>query len=159
MTDAKTTTELQNQLSLANWQLERAAVQNATLASENRRLRRMTANGGHGRILHRTAADARQIVGWRFANYSVSRRHCLSYGMSRRRWAWAVALLKLAGVLAIDCPHADVFQVDDLDECIRRIDKAVAKVEKSDDLAPLIFRLPKGAVGVKRKAPKPAAYG
>lgn len=158
MKDEKPTTDLQNQLSLANWQLERAAVQNATLASENRRLRRMTANGRQGRILHRTAADARQLVGWRFANYSISRRNALSYGMSRRRWAWAVALLKLAGVLALDCAHADAFLVEDLDECIRRIDKAVAKVEKSDDLAPLVFRLPKGAVAVKRK-PKAVAYG
>ena len=159
MNDAKTHIELQNQLTLANWQLEQATIKNATLASENRRLRRMTANGPQGRILHRTAADARQLVGWRFANYSISRRNALSYGMSRRRWAWGVALLKLAGVLAMDCAHADAFLVDDHDECIKRIDKAVTKVERGDDLAPLIFRLPKGAVGVKRKSKAPMAYG
>lgn len=140
-----TTADLQNEVNMLRWQLERATVQNATLQAENRRLRKMTTNGKQGRILHRAAADARQIVTWRFSNYSVARRACASYGMTRRRWQWAMALLKLAGVLAMD-GHADYFQIDDFEECIRRVDKATAKVERTDDLAPLIFRLPRGAV-------------
>lgn len=137
------TVDLQNQLSLANWQLDRANLQNATLAAENRRLRRMTTNGKQGRILHRAAADARQIVGWRFANYSVSRRNCLSYGMSERRHAWAVALLRVAGILNLDSKWSDAFLVEELDECYQRIDRAVKRVENTG-LSMLIFRMPRG---------------
>ena len=75
-------------------ELQRAQVDLATVRAENRRLRKVTKNGKGGRLLHRAAADARQLVAWRAAGYSVTRRNCEGYGMSRRRWVWAVGLLQ-----------------------------------------------------------------
>jgi hypothetical protein len=133
-------------------QIQRLTVQLATAQAENRRLRRMTANGKQGRILSRAAVDARQVVGWREAGYCVSRRQCTQYGMSERRWMWAVALLKLAGVLAMDCTYADEFAVVDVAEIEQRIARAIRKVE-TNGLSLLEFRLPRGRVkmsGAKR---------
>ena len=107
--------------------------------------RPLPTHGKQARILHRAAADARTIVRWRAAGYCVSRRSCPSYGMAERRWHWAVALLKLAGVLAMDTAYADDFTVDDLDEIEGRIARAVRKVE-GNGLSLLVFRLPKGRV-------------
>ena len=86
----------QNELSMLRLQVAQLTVKTVTAQAENRRLRRLTANSRVGRLLHRTDADARQLCAWRWAGYSVSRDAALSYGMSRRRWHWAVALLERA---------------------------------------------------------------
>ena len=76
------------------------------------------------------AGDARQIVAWRAAGYSVTRRNCESYGMSRRRWVWAVGLLKLARVLGDQVASADTFLLEDVEECAEAIERrAVRAVE------------------------------
>ena len=126
-------------------QNERLQVKIATVQAENRRLRRLTTNGRQGSILHRAMTDAKQIVGWRVAGYCVSRRQCVSYGMSERRWMWAMALLKLAGVIAMECTFADDFLVEDVAEIDSRLDRAVRKVE-GNGLSLLKFRLPKNRV-------------
>jgi hypothetical protein len=144
-----TQTRTTNDLALLRTQLDLAAVKLATVQAENRRLRRMTENGKQGRLLYRTAADARQIVGWRFAGYSVTRRACYGYGMSERRWAWAVALLKVAKVLDINTACVDEFDVADLDEALAQVDRAVTICEQ-EGLARLVFRLPRG----RAKPPK-----
>lgn len=131
------------------WQIRRLEVQVATVQAENRRLRRLTANGRQGRLLERSAHDARQLVAWRFAGYSIARRQAMSYGMSERRWAWALALLKLAGVVAMDTSWADEFLDDDLASVESRIKRAIGKVE-SNGISLLIFRLPKGRARAKR---------
>jgi hypothetical protein len=130
----------QNETQLLRTQLEHATVKLATAQAENRRLRRMTTNGRMGRILHRTAADARQIVGWRFANYSVSRRNCESYGMSQQRWAWAVAMLRAAGVVPYP-GDTDAFIVEDLDAALGMIDQEVKRIESRGDLSRLRMRM------------------
>jgi hypothetical protein len=121
-------------------QLDAAAVKLATVQAENRRLRRMTQNGRLGRILHRTAGDARQLVAWRFAGYSVSRRNCESYGMSQQRWAWAIAMLRAAGIVAYP-GETDTFTVEDRDECIAMIDHEVRRIEGRGDLSRLQMRM------------------
>ncbi len=126
-------------------QNERLQVQIAAVQAENRRLRRMTKTSRQGSILHRATIDARQIVGWRVAGYCVSRRQCVSYGMSERRWMWAMALLKLAGIVPMECTFADDFLVEDVAEIDSRIDRAVRKVE-GNGMSLLKFRLPKGRV-------------
>ncbi|MFN8468579.1 MAG: hypothetical protein U0X20_23675 [Caldilineaceae bacterium] len=116
-----------------------------TLRAENRRLRRLTKNGKQGRILHRAAADAKQLVGWRFAGYSVSRRNVESYGMSRRRWIWAIGLLRVARVLDTDSDVADRFLLETIDECLAAIERAVNIVEQGG-IERLIVRMPRGTV-------------
>lgn len=121
-------------------ELDRLRVQLATVQAENRRLRRMTQNGKAGRILHRAAADARQIVAWRWAGYSVTRRKCESYGMGQYRWAWAMALLRVAGVAPYP-GDTDNFLVEDLDDATARIDQAVRMTEQAGDLSRLRGRM------------------
>jgi hypothetical protein len=120
--------------------MDRLRVQVATVQAENRRLRKMTTNGKMGRILHRAAADARQICAWRWAGYSVTRRQCESYGMGQYRWAWAMALLRAAGVVPYP-GDTDAFLVEDLDEATARIDKQVQLTEQSGSLARLKGRM------------------
>jgi len=100
----------------------------------------MTTNGRMGRILHRTAADARQIVGWRFANYSVSRRNCESYGMTQQRWAWGMALLRAAGIVPYP-GDSDAFTVETLDDALAMIDQEVKRIEARGDLSRLALRM------------------
>ena len=121
-------------------ELDRLRVQLATVQAENRRLRRMTQNGKAGRILHRAAADARQIVAWRWAGYSVTRRKCESYGMGQYRWAWAMALLRVAGVAPYP-GDTDNFLVEDIDDATARIDQAVRMTEQAGDLSRLRGRM------------------
>lgn len=152
-TTAQTRTAIhaQNDASLLRTQLEMAAVKVTTLQAENRRLRRLTANGRRGRLLSRTAADAKQICAWRWAGFSVSRTAALSYGMSRRRWHWAVALLERARVVAPDAHYMDdAFEVDDITDALAAVDRTVKLLEQSG-LASLEMRLPKnGFSGRKR---------
>ena len=142
---------LQNETRLLEAQLQRATVKLATVQAENRRLRRLTANGRRGRLLSRTEADAKQICAWRWAGFSVSRTAALSYGMSRRRWHWCIALLERARVIAPDARYVDdVFQFDDIADALAAIDRTVKLLQESG-LASLEMRLPKnGSSGRKR---------
>ena len=139
----------QNEMRLLQSQMAQIHIKNATLAAENRRLRRMTHNGRVGRMLHRAAADARQLCAWRWSGYSVTRRNAESYGMSRRRWAWAVALLERARVVEADAPFLDAaFTVDDIGDAVAAIDKTVDVLAAAGSLASLEMRLPhNGRVG------------
>lgn len=142
-TDPRAAITAHNEASLLQLQLEQAHVKLATVQSENRRLRKLTANGKRGRLLHRAAADARQLVGWRFAGYSITRRNAESYGMTRRRWIWAVGLLRVGRVLDNN-ESADDFILDNLNDCLAAVDHAV-KVIEARGIESLILRLPRGA--------------
>ncbi len=131
-----------NEAQLLRTQLQAAAVKLATVQSENKRLRRLTTNGRTGRLLHRTHADATQLVVWRFSGYSVSRRNVATYGMSGRRWAWAVAMLRLAKILPYPGNDADAFQIDDFDACIGAIERQVALLgEQENGIERLVLRM------------------
>ena len=144
-----TDVELKNDLALANWHIERLQVNLATVQSENRRLRRMTTNGKQGNIAHRANADARQLVVWRFANYTISRRQCRNYGLSERRWQWGVAMLRLANIVTLN-GSVDDFAIEDFDQCVAAIDKATRRVE-NNGLSLLVFRMAKGRVKVSKR--------
>jgi hypothetical protein len=141
----------QNEFNLLRAQAAQISVKNATLAAENRRLRRLTANGRAGRLLERTAADARQLCAWRWADYSVGRQQALSYGMSRRRWHWAVALLERARVVRHDARYLDdAFDVEDIADALASIDRTVKALQQAG-LASLEMRLPRnGSAGRRR---------
>lgn len=143
-TQARAAIAAHNEAAMLQLQLEQAHVKVATLQSENRRLRKLTANGKRGRLLHRAAADARQLVGWRAAGYSITRRNVVSYGMPIRRWQWAIGLLKVARVVDTQLAAADDFLFDDTADCLQAIDHAV-KVIEARGLETLILRLPRGA--------------
>ena len=122
-----------------------ATVQIATLRRELRRLRRMTKNGQAGRIAHRAGDDANTLIGWRFADLSVSRRAALGYGMGRRRWAWAVAMLRLAGCVDVATSRVwldDSFYDQAPDEHARAITDCVARLDRANDLTELRRHLP-----------------
>lgn len=135
--------ELRNELALANWQVARLSVDLATAQAENRRLRRMTTNGRLGRILHCAQADAQQLVAWRLAGYSISRRLCAGYGMSQRRWAWALALLRAAGVVGWPGGETDDFQVGDFEEALGKIEREAKRISEAGTLSKLEFRMHK----------------
>lgn len=142
MNGKTTQIQTQNEAQLLQLQLQAAAVKVATLQSENKRLRRVTRNGKAGRLLHRTQSDATQLVVWRFAGYSVSRRNAATYGMSARRWAWAVALLRLAKVLEYPGNDADAFQIDDFDACIAAVDRQAQLLgEQEGGIERLVLRM------------------
>jgi hypothetical protein len=134
--------------------LEFATVKLATAQAENRRLRRLTANGRQGRILSRASADAKQIIAWRWAGFSVNRAPALSYGMSRTRWAWAVALLERARVVAADARPLDTAFDEDLsiEDMVEAIDRTVRVLEQKG-LDSLVMRMPKnGRRGARRSS-------
>lgn len=142
----------QNEKRLLEAQHQRAVISLATVQAENRRLRRLTANGRVGRILHRAAGDARQIVVWRWAGRSVSRRKATLDGLSRRRWMWAVALLERARVVMSDARNLDdAFLLTDFNEVMAEIDHAVVVLEQKG-LESLIMRLPRNGSNRKRRA-------
>jgi hypothetical protein len=135
---------------------EFATIQNATLRAENRRLRRLTANGRDGRILSRASADAKAIVASRWSGLSVTREKALSYGMSRHRWAWAVALLERARVVK---PNSrcldDAFILDEYDDVMEAIERTVRVLsEKDDGLLSLQMKLPKNGKRGQRRSRK-----
>jgi hypothetical protein len=132
--------------------LEFATVKLATVQAENRRLRRLTANGRQGHILSRASADAKLIIGWRWAGLSVSRSKARSYGMSRHRWMWAVALLERARVAKANAPYLDDAFDDELgiNDAYEMVDRTVKVVEQKG-IELLSMRLPKnGRRGQKR---------
>lgn len=142
----------QNELTFLRAQAAQISVKVATLQSENRRLRRLTANGRVGRLLARTAADARQVCAWRWAGFSVGRQQALSYGMSRRRWHWAVALLERARVVKPDARYLDdAFDVEDLADALAAIERTVKVLEQSG-LASLEMRLPRNGFAGRRRS-------
>lgn len=132
--------------------LEFATVKLATEQAENRRLRRLVANGRQGRILSRASGDAKLIIKWRWAGWSVSRAACRSYGMSRHRWAWAVALLERARVVKADASSLDNAFDEDMGfvDAVAMVDQQVKVVEQLG-IDVLKMRLPRnGKRGVNR---------
>lgn len=103
--------------------------------------------------MHRARTDAEQILGWRFAGYSVSRRACEGYGMPRRRWIWAVGLLRKARIVADQVPALDdAFDVDLApDDALRMLETAV-KVVEAAGMVSLVMRVPRGHATLPRRA-------
>ena len=73
-------------------------LENAKLLAENRQLRRRLADADL-RLLRRAQVDANMLVLMHLAGGYTSRSSALNYGISRRRWAWARALLKKSGCM------------------------------------------------------------
>jgi len=130
-----------DELDKARRQLARLAMENRLIATENRRLRRLAVNRrGPGRTLHRAMEDAKAMLLWRYAGLSVSRRACVEYGMSERRWEWARALLLAARVW--DGLANDVAQVhaDDIQRAMAAVEYKADQIAANGDMGLLIMR-------------------
>ena len=128
-------------LERARRQLARMAMENRLIATENRRLRRLAVNRrGPGRTLHRAMEDAKAMLLWRYAGLSVSRRACVEYGMSERRWEWARALLLAARVW--DQLDNDVAQyhADDIQRAMAAVEHKADQIAANGDMGLLIMR-------------------
>jgi hypothetical protein len=137
-----------NELTLLRVQVARTAVKNATLAAENRRLKRMVQDNAGGHILHRAHADALTLLTLRFSGYSVARRAAENH-MSRRRWHWAIALLKVARVIDEDAAAVDdAFLITDSEDAKSALARAVATTER-DGLVRVTMRTPRGFVKLR----------
>lgn len=128
---------------------DKLRLENAKLRAENRDLRRRLAERELTQ-LRRAEADAALIGGLLFAQLPTTRDACMEYGISRRRWAWAMALLKVALVRRHDGGWRDV----DMAEFESRLRGAVGIVER-DGLQTLVDRMPRnGWSGEHRTNPR-----
>lgn len=123
-------------------------LENAKLKSENRNLRRRLADADL-RLLRRAQVDASMLVLMHLAHAQTSRSTALSYGISRRRWAWARALLKKSGCMDFSGEWMD----RDLDGYERSLVGAVERIERLG-VDVLKLALPKNGYSGKH-APKP----
>ncbi|MEZ4870422.1 MAG: hypothetical protein R3C14_54335 [Caldilineaceae bacterium] len=121
-------------------QLERLQAEVARLQAENRHLRRrLPESTGDMRKLRQAYRDARSMIVWRFSGYSISRSNCLAMGVSRRRWPWAIALLRLARV------YTNEFTETDLEAAMLALETTYNALESAGTIARLRLRLPVSA--------------
>lgn len=103
----------------------------AAARAENRKLRnRLPKRSRYSVIVQRAVVDGHTLVMRAFADESTSRVALWREGMSARRWQWGVAFLRYAGVLATegDWRFGLRWQVEGLDECVRRIETSAAEL-------------------------------
>lgn len=125
---------------------DRLRLENAKLQAENRRLRRRLADADL-RLLRRAQIDANMLILMRLAYSPTSRSAALQYGISRRRWMWARALLKKAGCVDYRGEWVDY----DLDGFENALAGAVECVEVVG-VETLRFALPKNGYSGKHAA-------
>ena len=77
---------------------EQLLVEVHNLRAENRQLRKRLPDVRDMKRLRQAHRDAKAMLLRRFSGYSISRHECELVGISRRRWPWAIALLRCAGV-------------------------------------------------------------
>jgi len=122
---------------------ERLTLRVADLQAENRGLRRrLPESTGDMRRLRQAHRDARAMLLHRFNGYSISRANCLTLGIPRRRWPWAMALLKLARVVV-----GGEVVVTDFDAAIGALDRSFREQENAGSIGRLKMRLPPSALG------------
>lgn len=73
-----------------------------SLRAENKRLREQLVATRRGSVtVRRAIVDAHSILMNAFAGDATGRMAMAGDGMTKRRWAWAVALLRYAGIVSI----------------------------------------------------------
>lgn len=122
-------------------QLERLTLKVADLQAENRALRRrLPESVGDMRRLRQAHRDAQAMLLHRFNGYAISRANCLTLGIPRRRWVWAVGLLKLARIH----DGRDIIETD-FEAATTALDNAFKALENAGTIARLRLRLPPSA--------------
>ena len=122
-------------------QLERLTLKVADLQAENRQLRRrLPESTGDMRRLRNAHRDAQAMLLHRFNGYAISRDNCLSLGIPRRRWVWAVGLMKLARIH----DGRDLIEPD-FEAATTALNGAFRGLENAGTVARLRLRLPPSA--------------
>jgi len=130
-----------DELEKARRTLARLAMENQLIQTENRKLRRLAVNRrGHGRTVHRAMEDAKAILLWRYGGLNVSRRACVDYGMSERRWEWARALLLAARVWDDLANDVASHYADDINRAIAAVEYKADQVAANGDMGLLVMR-------------------
>lgn len=120
----------------AERELERLRMKVGDLQAENAGLRRrLPESTGDMKRLRQAHRDAGAMLMHRFNGYSISRENCLALGIPRRRWPWAIALLKTARIYDGDITETE------FDAAVRRLDAAYNDMENAGTIARLKLRL------------------
>lgn len=118
-------------------QLETLLRELAQLRAENRQLRaNLTRNRRYSMIVRRALVDAHLVLMAAFSDeatgaVTMGREH----GLSRRRWDWAVAFLRHAGIVAVynaDWRAGLSWTVTDLAEAIELLEIAASELDGPD---------------------------
>lgn len=108
----------------------------ATLRAENRALRaKLPKTKRYSSTTKRAVVDAHILLCRAFAGDNTGRLAMQNEGMSKQRWAWAVALLRFAGIVAYrqkQWRNGLEFVTVDLAEAIRQLEAAAGNVATAD---------------------------
>jgi len=108
----------------------------ATLRAENRALRaKLPKTKRYSSTTKRAVVDAHILLCRAFAGDNTGRLAMQNEGMSKQRWAWAVALLRFAGIVAYrqkQWRKGLEFITVDLAEAIRQLEAAAGNVATAD---------------------------
>lgn len=109
----------------------------AALRAENKHLRSKLSRNQRGSQIVRTAiVDAHQIVMAAFSDQSTGCQAMQKgHGISRRRWEWAVAFLRYAGILPMinkGWRNGLAFAITDLNEAVRLLEVAATELDLAD---------------------------
>lgn len=109
----------------------------ASLRAEKRHLRSQLAKSRRGSQIVRTAiVDAHQLILNAFSGESTGKLAMYRQGMGKRRWAWAVAFLRYAGIVSTNIRkwrNGLEFLITDLPECIILLEKAGTELMEKPD--------------------------
>lgn len=108
----------------------------ATLRAENRALRaRLPKSKRYSTTTRRAVVDAHMLICRAFSGDNTGRLAMEGEGMTKQRWAWAVALLRYAGIVAYQQKQwrrGLEFVVTDLATAIEALETAAAEVATVD---------------------------
>lgn len=108
----------------------------AALRAENRALKaRLPKSKRHSSTTKRAVVDAHAILMRAFSGDNTGRLAMAGEGMTKRRWSWAVALLRYAGIISYRQKQwrgGLEFVVTDLAESIRLLEKAATEIDTVD---------------------------
>jgi hypothetical protein len=120
---------------------EQLLIEVANLRAENNGLRRrLPASTGDMRKLRQAYRDAKALLLRRFSGYSISRAESDLCGVSRRRWPWAIALLRTAGVYG----RGDIC-IQDFHTAVTMLDVEFGAMERAGVVTRLRAGLPPSA--------------
>ena len=109
----------------------------AALRAENRRMRDKLATKERGsKIVRRALVDAHTVVMAAFSGENTGRKAMQDdNGMTKHRWAWAVAFLRYAGIVSFTSKQWRSgldFVVRDLSEAVRLLETAAKELAGAD---------------------------